>query len=74
MGVGEDMLPLMETPMDETEPATRDETEPVTTEGEGGAETKPAGETEAYESEWYEVLKRRAEELEDEGDEADDAV
>lgn len=26
----------------------------------------PAGETDAYESEWYEVLKRRAEELADE--------
>lgn len=72
MGEGEDMLPRMETPMDETEEATRDDAEEVTT--EGGAEAKPAGETEAYESEWYEVLKRRAEELEEEGDGADDAV
>jgi hypothetical protein len=60
----------METPMDESEQATVDDTEPIT---EGGADAKPAGEVEAYESEWYEVLKRRAEELEEEGDEADDA-
>ena len=72
------MLPPMETPMDDTDQATlatRDdtETEPVTT-GGGAEATKPAGEVEAYESEWYEVLKRRAEELEDEGDGTDDAV
>jgi hypothetical protein len=67
------MLPRMETPMDETERTTSDETEPATTDDDG-AEAKPAGETEAYESEWYEVLKRRAEELEEEGDGADDEV
>ena len=71
MGEGEDMLPPMETPMDETEEATREHTEPVTTDDEAA---KPAGEVEAYESEWYEVLKRRAEELEEEGDGTDDAV
>ena len=62
--------------MEDTEQATADEeqasAEPAV---EAPAEaTKPAGEIEAYESEWYEVLKRRAEELEEEGDEADDAV
>jgi hypothetical protein len=35
-------------------------------------ETKPANEVESYESEWYEVLKRRAEELEAEGESAED--
>lgn len=34
-------------------------------------ETKPANEVESYESEWYEVLKRRAEELEAEGESAE---
>lgn len=67
------MLRRMETPMDDTEQATEDEEqgapEPATE-----ATTPAAGEIEAYESEWYEVLKRRAEELEEEGDEADDAV
>ena len=63
MGEGGDMLPRMETPMDETE-QTPHEDETTT--------TRPASETEAYESEWYEVLKRRAEELEDEDDEGDE--
>jgi hypothetical protein len=65
------MLPPMETPMDETEEVTRDDREQVATEGETA---KSAADVEAYESEWYEVLKRRAEELEEEGDGADDAV
>ena len=69
------MLPPMETPMDDTDQATRDDTDTEQVTTGGGAEgTKPAGEVEAYESEWYEVLKRRAEELEDEGDGTDDAV
>lgn len=33
---------------------------------------KPAGDVEAYESEWYEVLKRRAEEADAEEAEAGD--
>ena len=35
-------------------------------------ETTPANEVESYESEWYEVLKRRAEELEAEGESPED--
>jgi hypothetical protein len=34
-------------------------------------ETVPANEVESYESEWYEVLKRRAEELESDGESAE---
>ena len=55
----------METPTEDTEehpqPEEDDETPP-----------KSVGDVDAYESEWYEVLKRRAEELEAEGDEAED--
>jgi len=36
-----------------------------------GDETVPANEVESYESEWYEVLKRRAEELESDGESAE---
>jgi hypothetical protein len=53
----------METPMDETEQTPHEDDVATTT---------PASATEAYESEWYEVLKRRAEELEDEDDEGDE--
>ena len=35
-------------------------------------ETTPANEVESYESEWYEVLKRRAEELEADGGSPED--
>jgi hypothetical protein len=35
-------------------------------------EAKPASEVESYESEWYEVLKRRAERLEPDGESTDD--
>ena len=56
------MLPPMETPTEDTEQEPQ---------GEGSA-PRPASDVEAYESEWYEVLKRRAEELEAEGDEAED--
>lgn len=46
--------------MDETEQAGTDEAEE--------AARKSAAAVEAYESEWYEVLKRRAAELEESGD------
>jgi hypothetical protein len=45
--------------MDDTEQARRDEAEEA---------AKKAAAVEAYESEWYEVLKRRAAELEDDGE------
>ncbi len=45
----------MDTPREDTE------REPPKDEND---ETKPASEVESYESEWYQVLKRRAEELE----------
>ena len=35
-------------------------------------ETTPANEVESYESEWYEVLKRRSEELEADAESAED--
>jgi hypothetical protein len=53
----------METPMDDTEQSGRDE-------AEEGAK-KSAAAVEAYESEWYEVLKRRAAELEEDGEAAE---
>lgn len=56
---GEAMLSTMEKPMDDTEQARRDEAEEA---------AKKAAAVEAYESEWYEVLKRRAAELEESGE------
>ena len=58
-GEGEAMLSTMEKPMDDTEQARRDEAEEA---------AKKAAAVEAYESEWYEVLKRRAAELEENGE------
>ena len=52
----------METPTEDTDEQPPPETPPA----------KSVGEVEAYESEWYEVLKRRAEELEAEADEDDE--
>ena len=49
--------------MDETEQASKDEAEE--------AARKSAAAVEAYESEWYEVLKRRAAELEEDGEAAE---
>jgi hypothetical protein len=49
----------METPTEDTE------SRPPEDESD---ETTPANEVESYESEWYEVLKRRAEELEADGE------
>lgn len=46
--------------MDDTEQASKDEAEEAT--------RKSAAAVEAYESEWYEVLKRRAAELEEAGE------
>ena len=47
--------PAMETPTEDTESKpSKDESDEAT----------PANEVESYESEWYEVLKRRSEELE----------
>jgi hypothetical protein len=54
--------PAMETPTEDTESKpSEDESD----------EAKPANEVESYESEWYEVLKRRAEELEAGGESAE---
>jgi hypothetical protein len=53
----------METPMDDTEQASKDEAEE--------SAKKSAAAVEAYESEWYEVLKRRAAELEEDGEAAE---
>jgi hypothetical protein len=50
----------MERPMDDTEQASRDEAQETA--------KKKAAAVEAYESEWYEVLKRRAAELEEDGE------
>jgi len=49
--------------MDDTEQSGRDEAEE--------AAKKSAAAVEAYESEWYEVLKRRAAELEEDGEAAE---
>lgn len=57
------MLSAMEKPMDDTEQASKDEAEE--------AAKKSAAAVEAYESEWYEVLKRRAAELEEDGEAAE---
>jgi hypothetical protein len=46
--------------MDDTEQASRDQADETA--------RKNAAAVEAYESEWYEVLKRRAAELEEDGD------
>ena len=54
------MLSPMEKPMDDTEQAGKDEAEETA--------RKSAAAVEAYESEWYEVLKRRAAELEEDGE------
>jgi hypothetical protein len=53
----------MDTPTEDTESG------PPATESD---EPRPAKEVESYESEWYEVLKRRAEELEADGESAED--
>ena len=45
-----------------------DDTEQVSTDEAEEAARKSAAATEAYESEWYEVLKRRAAELEEAGE------
>ena len=58
----------METPTEDTEEAKDAGQAP----DEDDAAPKPVGDVDAYESEWYEVLKRRAEELEAEGDQAED--
>ena len=57
----------METPMEDTEQTSA--------EREGDETAKKASAVDAYESEWYEVLKRRAAELEEAGesDQDDDA-
>ena len=55
--------PAMDTPKEDTE------NEPPKDEND---ETKPANGVESYESEWYEVLKRRAEELEAAGESGED--
>ena len=54
------MLLAMETPMDDTEQTSAEE--------EAEEAGKKAAAVEAYESEWYEVLKRRAAELEEAGE------
>ena len=59
------MLPPMETPKEDTDQAPEDDAEE--------AAKKAASDVESYESEWYEVLKRRAAELEEAGDAAGDA-
>ncbi len=59
------MLPPMETPKEDTDQAPEDDAEE--------AAKKAASDVESYESEWYEVLKRRAAELEEAGDAAEDA-
>ena len=51
----------MDKPTDDTERPSENESD----------ETVPANEVESYESEWYEVLKRRAEELESDGESAE---
>jgi hypothetical protein len=51
----------MDKPTDDTERPSENESD----------ETVPANEVESYESEWYEVLKRRAEELEADGESAE---
>jgi hypothetical protein len=53
----------MEKPMDDTEQDSREQAE--------DAARKKAAAVEAYESEWYEVLKRRAAELEEAGETAE---
>jgi hypothetical protein len=57
----------METPTEDTE-----DTQDAEQGQKDDAPPKPVGDVDAYESEWYEVLKRRAEELEAEGDTAED--
>jgi hypothetical protein len=54
----------METPMDDTEQDSREQAEETA--------KKKAAAVEAYESEWYEVLKRRAAELAEAGETEDD--
>jgi hypothetical protein len=53
------MLSTMEKPMDDTEQASPDEAQET---------ARKAAAVEAYESEWYEVLKRRAAELEEDAE------
>jgi hypothetical protein len=59
------MLPPMETPKEDTDQAPEDDAEETA--------KKAAADVESYESEWYEVLKRRAAELEEAGEAAEDA-
>jgi hypothetical protein len=54
----------MEKPMDHTEEDTQEQADE--------AARKKAAAVEAYESEWYEVLKRRAAELEEAGEAGED--
>jgi hypothetical protein len=49
----------MEKPVDDTEQASKDEAQET---------ARKAAAVEAYESEWYEVLKRRAAELEEDSE------
>lgn len=58
------MLPSMETPKEDTDQTPEDDAEE--------AAKKAAADVESYESEWYEVLKRRAAELEEAGEAAED--
>ena len=54
----------METPKEDTDQTPEEEAEE--------AAKKAAADVESYESEWYEVLKRRAAELEEAGEAAED--
>ena len=54
----------METPKEDTDQTPEDDTEETA--------KKAAAEVESYESEWYEVLKRRAAELAEAGEAAED--
>ena len=57
------MLSTMETPTEDSEQTEHDDAEEA---------AKKAASVESYESEWYEVLKRRAAELEEAGGAAED--
>ena len=59
------MLSSMDTPTEDSEQTEQDEAEEA---------AKKAAAVESYESEWYEVLKRRAAELEEAGGAADEAT
>ena len=59
-----DMLSLMEKPKEDSDQSPEDDAEE--------AAKQAAADVDSYESEWYEVLKRRAEELEEAGEAAKD--